>query len=301
MAVLDWVLPLSQIRQSLQVGGKNTVFDAPPGKLAPLPGALGGDKRQWNLLAAPAKGKYGLFKLLEMKAQFFMLPQRLIAIMNTTRVRYLETGVGPGNAGETLRLESPRQSEIHIPGTADALVRSLWDIGQESIPDVTTISVLDTLYHEMTHAWLWLNEFYDAEIGDLCRNGVREYTGAKGVNGTVFLAYSAFTEAAGYYVGSRITRWCTALQDLDYLTHARPAIPNEWDTIAAAYDKDIPTRGIVNLGDGKHERIASPEMSDELRAAIDEKILEGLPLTRKFEDTPLKPLQDAIRQRWSPP
>jgi hypothetical protein len=45
------------------------------------------------------------------------------------------------------------------------------------------------------------------------------------------------------------------------------------------------------------EAIASPALSDELRAAIDDKILEGLPLTKPFEDTPLKGLYDAIAQR----
>ena len=46
--------------------------------------------------------------------------------------------------------------------------------------------ILDTLYHEMTHALLWLQEFYDAEIQKLYSDGVAAYAGARGVDGTLF-------------------------------------------------------------------------------------------------------------------
>ena len=216
---------LGDVVQAFESVTARTAFEQ-PGKVARLPDALGGDSKQWQLLAAPAKGKAGFFELLARKAHFLMLPKPIVAIMKTSRVFYAEQAVAKWASGETLEQDSPTTAEIHVPGAGDALAKAGSDLGRMGAPEPSdSFAIFNTIYHEMTHAWLWLQEFYDAEIGDLYREGVAAYEGATGVNGTKFTGHNAFSEAAAYYVGGRIGRWCTALQDLDRFMRVPPLFP----------------------------------------------------------------------------
>jgi hypothetical protein len=138
----------------------------------------------------------------------------------------------------------------------------------------------------MTHAWLWLNEFYDDEFQMLWVNGLAAYTLAQDVNGKQLAPNVAFTEAAAAYVGDRILRWCGALGALDVLIRDKPTDPEEiqmklqW--IVDDYDKVVPTYGTVD-----HVKIASPDLSATLRDALNKKVLDDCPCTMAFADTPL--------------
>lgn len=289
-----WAAFLDDIVRAFETGTFLTAFEV-PGKVGRLPNALGGDPDRQSLIAAPAKGKKGLFELLQAKAHFLMLPKRIVAIMNTTRVRFLDTAPSEGTEGDTQGQDYPRLAEIRILGAGDALAKAGWDLGRAgTAPDPhDSYNILDTLYHELTHAWLWLQEFYATELGDLYKAGLKDYTGAKGVGGTTFTEHKAFSEAAAYYVGGRIRRWCTALQELDRAARNPLRVAGELDYIVKSYDEFVWSKGTVWLGD-KSEDIQSPALSDELRDAIDEKILEGRPLTKRFADTPLQAIRVAL-------
>jgi hypothetical protein len=286
---------LGNVVQAFESVTARTAFEQ-PGKVTRLPDALGGDPKQWFLLAAPAKGKAGFFQLLARKAHFLMLPKPIVAIMKTSRVFFAEQPVSKWANGETLEQENPTTAEIHIPGVSDALAKAGSDLGRPGAPDTSdSFTIFNTIYHEMTHAWVWLHEFYDDEIGELYREGVAAYEGSTGVNGTKFKAHDAFSEAAAYYVGERIGRWCTALQDLDRFMRIPPLFPGELQNVVKAYDGSVPPNGsVVVSNDQPPEDIASPTLSKPLRDAIDEKILDWAPLTRPFEQTQLAVLRDAV-------
>jgi len=156
-----WAAFLDDIVRAFEIGTFLTAFEV-PGKVGRLPNALGGDPDRWSLIAAPAKGKKGLFELLQAKAHFLMLPKRIVAIMNTTRVRFLDAAPTEGADGDTQGQDYPRLAEIRILGAGDALAKAGWDLGRAgTAPDPhNTYNILDTLYHELTHAWLWLQEFF---------------------------------------------------------------------------------------------------------------------------------------------
>src|SRR5262249_9687993 len=93
----------------------------------------------------------------------------------------------------------------------------------------------------------------------------------------------------------RIFRWCSAIDDLVVLTSNKPKDPGEVksqaDGIAARYDGyQAPSPQVAINKDGTTvlEMIASPpELPRAQRDAIDKKVLDGLPLTMPFADTPL--------------
>jgi hypothetical protein len=58
---------------------------------------------------------------------------------------------------------------------------------------------------------------------------------------------------------------------------------------ATAYDMNVDVYGVVD-----HVDIRSPALSPELRDAINAKVLDGLPLTRSFNNTPLFDLANAL-------
>jgi len=64
------------------------------------------------------------------------------------------------------------------------------------------------------------------------------------------------------------------------------------ETIKTAYNHQVDIYGIVN-----HEALREPPLSPELRDEINAKLLDGLPLTMRFEDTKLAALSDTIRNR----
>jgi hypothetical protein len=298
----DWFRAIDPIRRAFESGSRCTFLGEPGRLIARLPDALGGDSKQWPLLAAPAKGKAGFFALFQAKARFLMLPKRIVdAMMESEKLAISEKPVPAAFKGETFQNVDPRSAEIRIPGASDALARAGWDLGRVGADPgpYDQYDIFATTYHELTHAWLWLQEFYAAEIGDLYEAGRAAYQEAEGVNGTRFVAHSAFSEAAAYYVSGRIRKWCTAFRSLDRLLRAPPdraELETYLQSIVQGYNS-VPTDAWVRLDGDVLEKIRSPMLSDALRDAIDEKILEGRPLTEPFDETSLAGLRSSLLAR----
>ena len=265
----------------------------PVGTLAPLPDALGGDeKRRPALQAVVTVSKDSFFELLRAKAHFLMLPETIVTTMKeTSRVKLFEDSVGILD-GRTDWDEEAKQASIHIPKASEALVRACSSLGRDNARD---LKIVDTVYHESTHAWIDLREFYDDEFQQFCADGIEAYRSAMTVTNTPVPEKLAFSEATAYYVGDKIARWCNALYDLDVLSRAKPQAPGgldfELESIAIRYDKFVPTYGKVFLLGGD---IKSPDLSTALRDAIDKKLLDGFPLTKPFSRTPLADLRNAL-------
>jgi hypothetical protein len=214
--------------------------------------------------------------------------------------------------------------------TADAVCSTLWDKdgnvtsiavemqlpgGTAALPEVgrglggafddREYKVLDVSYHEMTHAWLYLHDFADSDIKALYAQGVAAYEKAKDVNDRELdLPREAFLEAAAYYVQDRVLRWCEALSGLAELLRDRPpmdALQENLARIVRDYDAPLSKEQYGRIGG---VAIKSPSLSDDelrpLRDAIDKKILDGRPLTKKqLNETPLAGLRDAL-WGWGP-
>jgi hypothetical protein len=289
---------VEEMVRALEAGTRFTVFEQ-PGKVARLPDALGGDPTRWFLLAAPAKSKEGFFDLLHAKAHFLMLPKPIVRVLKETWRAELDEDVVAAK-GATGEHDIPtRGAFMHIPGGSDGLAAVGYDLARVTVTAPVPYDILDTIYHEMTHAWLWLAEFDDAELQKLAADGPVAYASSRGVAGTAFTPWTAFTEAAGAYVGDRVRRWCTALRDLDLLMRSPPAdlderrakvqlISDRYDTFGTYVYGAVPTTRTTE------EKIASPELSKPLRDAIDKKFLDGRPLTKDFAETPLAGLRDAL-------
>ena len=129
------------------------------------------------------------------------------------------------------------------------------------------------------------------------------YTPAVAESGTQLPPTVSFTEASAYYVGDRISRWCTAVSRLSTLLLAPPAdraqLETELHLLATQYDADVQVYLTVYPGPPStgFQKIREPALSDKLRAGIDEKILDGLPLTERFDDTPLAGLRASLLAR----
>jgi hypothetical protein len=266
----------------------------PVGTLSPLPDALGGDQK-WRpaLQAVVTVSKDSFFELLRAKAHFLMLPETIATTLKeTSRVQLFEDSAGVLD-GLTEWNEEAKTASIHIPKASEALVHAASSLGRDNNQN---LKILETLYHESTHAWIDLREFYedDDAFQQLYANGLDAYQSATTATKTPVPAKLAFSEAAAYYVGDKIARWCKALYDLDVLSRDKPQAPGgldfELESIAIRYDKFVPTYGKVVLAG----EITSPELSIPLRDAIDKKILDGLPLTQPFSRTPLADLRNAL-------
>jgi len=309
----DWSLAITIVRQYLEFffkgAGKDiTILDSPAVQLAQLPDGVGGDPTRWATLEkSVVDSTLAFLVLLQVKAQFLMLPQAIVRAMDPLRVKVSEQmPIDPESPADqeikakTIWDEKARTVEMQIPGASTGLVRTGYAFGRKAfaVPPVEDFVMLDTIYHELTHAWFRLREFYDADPNALTLwdRGVLAYLSAKGVNGTDFSDRpgQAFSEAAAYYVGDRIHRWLTALDDLDFLWRSKPSNLDSamLETIKTAYNHQVDIYGIVN-----HEALREPPLSPELRDEINAKLLDGLPLTMRFEDTKLAALSDTIRNR----
>jgi hypothetical protein len=306
-----WSTAIDAIVGALETDTQNTVFEQ-PGKIAQLHGALGGQKDVWELLAVPARFKAGFFDLLERKAHFLMLPRRIVKFLNESSSLLFSESVSPhGARADTFKNVDKEKGtftvEMHITGASQNLVVAGYDLGRE--PFDAGYPILDAIYHEMTHALLYLQESADAGIQKLYTDGVGAYGDAEGVMGTKFTPPNfskdvAFSEAAAYYVGDKILRWCLTLARLNLLVLAKEKMSRDLrernlNEIAALYDDYVRAYGTVLTGQAggvvTTEKIAKPELSPALRELINEKILDGLPLTKPFDAAaPLADLRTAL-------
>ena len=297
-----WAALLTDIVRELETGTFLTVFEQ-RGRIARLPKAIGGDPTRWGQLAAaasPALSRQGFFELVHAKAHFLLLPKPIVvALQGSASVKVDEAN--SGGQASTTRSSSPREATMHLPGAGANLASCGYQLGHVPTVPSAGFEILDSIYHEMTHAWLWLqDELGNAELKKLYGDGVVAYAAARGVSGTVFDADRAFSEAAAYYVGDRISRWCNALLRLSSLWVAsrmlRTDLERKVQAIVDMYDLFVPVYGSVPVGD-LEEKIASPALSAPLRGAIDRTILDGRPLTKPFAETPLNDVRTALLNR----
>jgi len=293
VTTISWAQLVDDILAAVETGSSATVFGA-TGSITRLPDELGGDPKQWQFIAAPAKSKEGFLALLQRKAHFLRLPQTIVATMKQSdRVSLSEeASEDPDALGETTEVMDPRGAQMRIPGASDGLAKTGYDLGRSNISMVSQYWMLSTIHHEMTHAWIWLHEFYDDAFQALWINGVAAFTLAQDVNGKHLAPDEAFTEAAAY-VGDRILRWCKALQDVDVLIRDKltdlEEIQMKLQWIVDAYDAVVPTYGTVD-----HVKVALPDLSTALRDAINKNVLDNGPRTKAFADTPLAVLGNAL-------
>jgi hypothetical protein len=295
-----WVEMAERILREFETGTDFTVFGVGPDRVMRLPPALGGDPKQWpSLTVSAAKSQAALLDLLWAKAHFLMLPKPIVKFMrNAPPIRLsISEAVVAGAAADTSLDEFPlRSATMHVPGASDYLARVGYELGRAPMEVSVQYDVLGRIYHEMTHAWLWLQEYAGDEIQKLFADGKAAYASAS--DGTITLNPElAFSEAAAYYVEDRIIRWCAALTDLDRLRRTPVADPDarasRLQAIVAAYDKPRSLYGVVYM-DGEPHTIASPAISPALREAIDRTVLDGRPLVKPFAETPLAGLHAAL-------
>jgi hypothetical protein len=296
------------VRDTFEKSTAFTVFGVGPDRVMQLPKALGGDPTTWaTLTSAVSSERDAWLDLLWAKAHFLMLPKPIIEFMKSApwqRVSVNDQTVAGAAADATLdKYGTFRSTTMHLPGSYAYLPR----LGYELARTTTAVSVgydlIGRIYHEMTHAWLWLEELADADLQKLYVDGLAAYAHATDASGTVLDLELAFSEAAAYYVEDRIIRWCTALSELDRLRREavtpvaappnQPSLRDRVDAIVAAYDKPRSLYGVV-FQDGSMHTITSPAITPTLRAAIDKKLLDGRPLTKPFADTPLANLAIAL-------
>ena len=292
MADSDWFIAIAKFRGLFENAYQGTVFGGPVGTLVRLPDRLGG-AQQWrpSLQALVAGNKAAFFELLQAKAHFLMLPKKIVTTLKeSSRFQLDEASVGSVAQGRTDYDEETHTAVCHVPGASASLARSASGIGRNNDRDFAGV---ETIYHEMTHAWLALHEFYDDEFQKLYADGVAAYQSVKLDTGSEVPAWIGFTEAAAYYVGDKISRWCDALYRLDEFSRFKPQDPVDLqfqlESIAVRYNKFQPTYGKTLLG-----TVQSPDLSTALRDAIDKMILDGCPLTKPFDDTPLASLRAAL-------
>jgi hypothetical protein len=264
------------------------------------------------VVAAFDVNKVAFLEHLEKKAHFFMLPKPIVNFVKESRMVSISENLR--HAGATADAVYTKLTdkdgnvtsvavEMQMPGATEALPKVGRTLGGPF--DDREYEVLDVSYHEMTHAWLYLNEFADSDIKALYAQGVDAYEHAKdGTEREFNLPREAFLEAAAYYVEDRIRRWCEAVGGLAELLRVRPPMNALQENLAnIVRDYDAP------LSKDQYGRIAgvpikSPSLSDDklrpLRDAIDKKILDGRPLTKKrLNETPLAGLHDAL-WGWGP-
>ena len=299
----SWFISIETIRDAFETD----VFEQ-PGKVAKLPDALGGDPKGSDALRAEVKdkdnpvilNKNAFFELLWAKAHFLMLPKPIVGFMKDNGRVFIseEAPTRPGAKADThcnqYSGQAGKWAQMHIPGASDALARAGSCLGpgcdSEDPYETRAYEILARIYHEMTHAWLCLQEFSDEAIKKLYNDGGRAYTGSTGIRGTQFNKDTAFTEAAGDYVEDRVLRWCTALWALAQASQdPKEVLRWKLPDIEKKYDAPKSRYGIVG-----GEEIDSPALSDDLRASINREILDGRPLTKPFRETPLARVRETL-------
>jgi len=292
----DLLLPVSTIATKLRGLYNVTIFDGPPGKLGPLPDELGGSHGQWFALAdAAARGRAPFFGLLAAKADYLMLPKSIIEALNIPEVFVTEMPVEGALATE-VAYGSPRLLvELDIPQGSMLLARAGTLFGQTIDREDAggNFAILPAIYHEMTHGWIDLHDIPNSPIGPIYTQGLIAYASAVDVTGKLLDAYRAFTEAAADYVFDRITRWGNALTDLNNIACAKPSDQGTLQYLVhvaeGGYNRPQSVYGTVD-----NKAIASPALPQALRDAINTTVLDGLPLTKDFADTPLADVRDAL-------
>jgi hypothetical protein len=169
---------------------------------------------------------------------------------------------------------------------------------------------IDTLYHESTHAYLD-NHSNDSNVASLVRVARLHYNGAKltteqgAIVGDVDDTGRLVSEAAGEYVGHRISTWAATRQLLQTLADDPEVRPEaltepEIDKIRTRYDTEMARRTFGYEREGFFGGITGwvdRPMQEDMRQWLDRTILEGRVADRFENDPTFGRLVERIRQR----
>jgi hypothetical protein len=290
-----WGTILREFGRRLESAVDLTVFGAGPGTVTPMPDALGGDPLQWPQLTQDASTATGFLNLLRAKAHFLVLPERILDDIRVAKLPFDFSGWFISGEAETRYLGNTVVAIRLAPDTLTFVAQLGAGIGRGG-PVEPQAPALGTVYHELCHAWM-LEIVKGFETWQrLERDGVTHYAAARVTDGTSVNPRAAYLEAAGSYVGARVLAWYQTLFRLAGFLAVKGTTPA--DSLATVtrgaredYDQRM-DREVYGVVGGRE--LMSPGLPPALREALDAQVLEGLPLTRPFDETPLRALYDAI-------
>jgi hypothetical protein len=295
----SWIIAIDNIERYFRAGWNVSVFSEGPGRIAPLPPALGGDPSTWEKLTSFAAYKSGLLNIVLAKAHYLLLPYTSLSYVKQNShigiSRFIfDSGDASGVTSAIPALDVALL--IRVPaGTDEAIVRVFTDLGRRGRPGtLSSQDALATVYHEATHAWMLDSRDEDSEMSSLFDEGVKAFAGATGSSGAKLDPFEAFVEASASYVEKRVLAWGMALYRLNVARFARDEggdpeafrrnllnyINETVGNYNAAYD--VQTYGHIGEDD-----IVSPPLSATLREKLDAKLLDNQPLVGRFEQTQL--------------
>jgi hypothetical protein len=281
-----------------------TIFGKGPGTMAPLPKALG-DSQSIASVSKAVHYKEGFFAILEAKARFLKLPIILPRVFLRSSVPVTWAVPIEGAAGQ-VTFSNYAPTGVYFKTSIEQQLPQLGTNLGRSVPPLTKMADdIGTIYHELVHFWIGNGQLEETWL-NLLNDGRQAMAGAITLEGTDVDAATAFTESAAYQVDRRISSWLTALDELNKLLNplsvddgAEAFSVGILGDIAAAYDKTIDTPGPVwihvqaSTKPNKFEQLAMP-LPLSIQRRIDEVLLEDLPLSKHFADTPLSAIAGAV-------
>jgi len=271
-----------------------TVFGDGPMGLARLPDALGGDPAQQNAVAARASTGRGFLEILRAKAHFFVLPERLIDDVRGASVPVVFSDVFLGGSASTRYVGNTTLGVQLNSGTPSFIASWGAEIGRVST--VADFAPLGTIYHELCHAWMIDVVADDPYWQDLDTRSVEHYRNAVTAGGLAVDPRRAYREAAGGYVEARVLGWYELLQAFSNARLLQGTIPDTAlaDLLTGARVKYDSIADQQVFGSVDESRIVEPGLPEPLRQGLDAYVLSSLPLTRRFEQTPLRTVDESV-------
>jgi hypothetical protein len=291
-----WSSIVRQFGRQLELAADLTVFGGPPGTVTPLPGPLGGDPARLPQLTKTAATATGFLNLLTAKGYFLMLPRRVPNDIRVAGLRFDFSGLFIRESAETDYIGNTVLA-IRLASDTPALIAAVGaGLGQSWPEPLSTLNHLAAIYHELCHAWMVEIVAAIETWQALERDGIAHYASARVQSGASVGPRAAYLEAAGDYVGQRVNDWYSTLSLLArMLAEKGTAIPGPLAEMALSAREDYDRRLAVQLyGAVAGSELVSPTLPPSLREALDAEVLDGLPLTRPFAQTPLQELYDAV-------
>ena len=289
-----WASIALDLLQSLEDAADLTVLGAGPATLSALPDALGGDPAQQADLTAGASSPVGFLDLLRGKAHYLMLPASVVADLRDADVAVQFSDIqqaSPADSQDTPADLVTVQLGTAVPAYLAALGAAL---GRQPVPPDSV--PLGAIYQQAALAWLGAVAPVRPDWPGILSAGTDAYSDTQVTGGATADPQQACLAAAGAYVAARTAAWYDALHALSNAITAQDTIDHDQLTSllesARSHYEAVAGQQVFGAVDGS--TIESPDLPDDLRQALDTHMLEGLPLTRSFDETPLRPLSDAI-------
>jgi len=300
-----WASAALDLLQDLEDAADLTVLGAGPATLSALPEALGGDPGQQADLTARASSPTGFLEVLRAKAHYLMLPERLATDIRTAGLPVTFSDVqasAPGGSGAGAGDQDPVDDDpadsaatVQLGSGAAGYLASLGDaLARQPVPPVS--GPLTTVYQQLAQAWLTGVATGDADWPGRLDAATHDYADAQTADGAAADPRQACLQAATAYVAGRTTAWYDTLHTLSNAIQSQAAMPHDQlasllDAASAQYDGVASQQVFGTVGGSP---IVQPGLPEGLRQALDADVLESLPLTKPFDETPLRPLCDAI-------